>query len=137
MPVWAETASPTTWHPEHVSERYGLFMIIVLGESVLAASLAIQSVASAGLTSELIAIIVGGHLILFSMWWVYFDRPDERLLSSTRTAVFWGYMHLPIFAAVAAGGPVWPWQLRVQQGIVSSGRRRVAPQSRCRWPSTS
>ena len=105
VPVWAEKASPTTWHPEHISERYGLFMIIVLGESVLAASLAIQSATSgSGLTTELIAIIAGGLLILFSMWWIYFDRPEERLLSSTRTAFLWSYMHLPIFAAVAAVG---------------------------------
>ncbi len=105
VPVWAEAASPTTWHREHISERYGLFMIIVLGESVLAASLAIQSATSdAGLTSELVTIIVGGLLILFSMWWLYFDRPQEQLLSSTRTAFIWSYMHLPIFAAAAAVG---------------------------------
>ena len=105
VPVWAEAASPTTWNREHISERYGLFMIIVLGESVLAASLAIQS-ATRGtpFTGELLAIIVGGLLILFSMWWLYFDRPQEQLLSSPRTAFLWSYMHLPIFAAVAAVG---------------------------------
>src|SRR5262245_62126289 len=36
VPVWAERASPTPWHPHHIAERYGLFTIIVLGESVLA-----------------------------------------------------------------------------------------------------
>src|SRR5262245_30698653 len=44
VPAWAERAGRTTFHPEHIAERYGLFMIIVLGESVLAASLAIQGV---------------------------------------------------------------------------------------------
>ena len=37
--------SPTSWHAGHIAERYGLFTILVLGESVLAASVAIQSVA--------------------------------------------------------------------------------------------
>lgn len=40
--MWHQATSAMPWHAEHISERYGLFMIIVLGESVLAASLAIQ-----------------------------------------------------------------------------------------------
>jgi low temperature requirement protein LtrA len=105
VPMWAENASPTTWHPGHIVERYGLFMIIVLGESVLAASLAIQSATSGTeLTGELLQLIVGGLLIIYSMWWIYFDRPEERLLSSTRTALVWSNVHFPIFASVAAVG---------------------------------
>lgn len=105
VPVWAERASTTTWHPGHIAERYGLFTIIVLGESVVAASLAIRSATSgAGVTSELTTIIIGGLLILFSMWWLHFDRPGDRLLASTRTAYVWGYGHLPMFASVAAAG---------------------------------
>jgi hypothetical protein len=84
VPVWAESAGRTPWHPEHIAERYGLFTIIVLGESVLAASLAIQSArTNGGLSAELVTVIVGGLLILFSMWWLYFDRPADRLLPST------------------------------------------------------
>ena len=105
VPVWAESAAPTPWHPEHIAERYGLFTIIVLGESVLAASLAIQSARNnGGLTGELLAIIVGGLLILFSMWWLYFDRPADRLIPSAGTAFIWGYGHLPVFASIAALG---------------------------------
>jgi low temperature requirement protein LtrA len=105
VPVWAESASPTTWHPGHIIERYGLFMIIVLGESVLAASIAIRSATSAGdLGAELIEIIVGGLLIVFSIWWLYFDRPGERWLTSTGSAIVWGYTHLLVFASVAAVG---------------------------------
>jgi low temperature requirement protein LtrA len=105
VPVWAESAGPTPWHPAHIAERYGLFTIIVLGESVLAASLAIQSATSAGgLTAELLAVIVGGLLILFSIWWLYFDRPADQLLASTRAAFVWGYGHLPVFASVAGVG---------------------------------
>ena len=43
MPVWAERAGPTTWHPDHIAERYGLLTLIVLGESILAATIAVQS----------------------------------------------------------------------------------------------
>ncbi len=44
IPIWAESASATPWHKHHISERYGLLTIIVLGESVLAAILALQAV---------------------------------------------------------------------------------------------
>ena len=43
VPVWAERTATTTWHPHHIAERYGLFTLIVLGESVAAATLAIKS----------------------------------------------------------------------------------------------
>src|SRR5262245_5976352 len=33
LPMWAEKATPTTWHPHHITERYGLLTLIVLGES--------------------------------------------------------------------------------------------------------
>jgi low temperature requirement protein LtrA len=80
-------------------------MIIVLGESVLAASFAIQGVLGAnGVTFDLVAAIVGSLLIVYSIWWIYFDRPDEHLLDSVPTALAWNYLHLPIFAAGAAVG---------------------------------
>jgi low temperature requirement protein LtrA len=105
VPVWAESASPTTWHAEHIEERYGLFMIIVLGESVLAASLAIQAATTdGGVTGELAGIAAGGLLILFSIWWLYFDRPEELLLTSTRSVYAWAYTHFLVFASLAAVG---------------------------------
>jgi low temperature requirement protein LtrA len=77
VPAWAQRPARTTFHPEHIAERYGLFMIIVLGESVLAASLAIQEVMDrGGLTFDLVGVIAGSLLIVFSMWWIYFARPE-------------------------------------------------------------
>lgn len=105
VPVWAERSAPTTWHPGHIAERYGLFNIIVLGESVLAASIAIQSAfREGGVAGELAPVVVGGLLILFSMWWLYFDRPMEGLLTSLPRAFLWGYGHYAIFASGAAVG---------------------------------
>lgn len=104
VPIWAERAARTTWHPGHIAERYGLFMIIVLGEGVLAASMAVQLVVSDGLTGEVLTVIVGGLLILYSMWWLYYDRPDEHLLDRVGTAFVWSLLHMPIFAGAAAVG---------------------------------
>ena len=105
VPVWAERAAGTTWHPDHVAERYGLFTIIVLGESILAGSLAIEAVASAGLfTVDLVSTIVGGLVIVLAMWWLYFERPFRWRLDTQVQAFTWGYGHLPIWAAAAAVG---------------------------------
>lgn len=70
VPLWAEsTGKATTWHPEHIVERYGLFTIIVLGESILSASMAIQAAMKVGaLDAQMFYLIVGGVLIVFSMW---------------------------------------------------------------------
>lgn len=105
VPMWAERGAPTTWHPHHIAERYGLLTLIVLGESILSANAAIQSALAAGAAlSELIPVIIGGLLIVYSMWWVYFDRPVHDLLTNIRKAFVWGYGHYFVFASAAAVG---------------------------------
>jgi len=105
VPVMAERAAETTWHPEHIAERYGLFSIIVLGESVLSASLAVQNALdNEAALSSLLSVAGGGIVIVFGMWWLYFDRPASQLLTSMRVALFWGYGHYLIFASAAAVG---------------------------------
>lgn len=105
VPVWAERAGATPWHPHHIAERYGLLTLIVLGESVLSASTAIQSALDAhALTPRLLAVIVGGVVIVFAMWWIYFDAPAHHLLTHRRVAFIWGYGHLIVFASAAAVG---------------------------------
>jgi low temperature requirement protein LtrA len=105
IPAWAEQSGMTPWHPHHIAERYGLMTIIVLGESMLAATLAAQeAIASGPAMVDLAPLIVGGLLIVFTMWWLYFDRSPEGLLTSLRRAITWGYAHYLVFAAAAAVG---------------------------------
>jgi low temperature requirement protein LtrA len=105
VPIWAERASPTTWHVHHIRERYGLFTLIVLGEVLLSTSTAIQSASDAGfMNGGLISIIIGGLLIVYAMWWLYFYQPVPNLMTSLRTAFIWSYGHWLIFAASAAVG---------------------------------
>jgi low temperature requirement protein LtrA len=105
LPAWAERASPTTWHPHHIAERYGLLTLIVLGESILSATTAIESAFTSGnALSDLAPLIVGGLLIVYSMWWIYFDRPVHDLLTSIRKAFVWGYGHYFVFGSAAAVG---------------------------------
>jgi low temperature requirement protein LtrA len=105
VPVWAERAAPTSWHRSHISERYGLFTIIVLGETILAASLAIEAALTGGAGGgELWSVIAGGLLIVLSMWWLYFDGPELEAAGTSVVAFVWGYGHLAIFGSAAAVG---------------------------------
>jgi low temperature requirement protein LtrA len=106
VPILAERHGTTTWHPHHIAERYGLFTLIVLGESVLAATLAVQSALDAGQALDSLLVIGGGGLlIVFSMWWVYFSVPSEEPVTETGLDSFrWGYGHYFVFASAAAVG---------------------------------
>jgi low temperature requirement protein LtrA len=105
VPVWAERAARTPWHAHHIAERYGLMTLIVLGESILAATIAVQAAMESGVAAgRLLSIAGGGLLILFSMWWLYFAEQAHERLRGRREAFVWGYGHLVIFAAAAAVG---------------------------------
>ena len=104
VPVWAERAARTTWHPHHIAERYGLFTLIVLGESVLAATTAMQSAFDGRRGGSLVTLAVGGLLIVFAMWWLYFAKPAYPFLTSNRVGFVWGYGHYFVFASAAAVG---------------------------------
>ena len=98
-------ADATPWHPHHIAERYGLLHIIVLGEIVLSTTLAVQ----AGLDGDGTgcgAVAASGLVIVFALWWLYFDQPAHELLAGQRCAspFVWGYGHYFVFASAAAVG---------------------------------
>jgi low temperature requirement protein LtrA len=113
IPLWAEAAGRTSWHPGHIAERYGLFTIIVLGEALLAPTVGVEVALQHHTTFAALApVIVGGLLIIFSMWWIYFDMPSEQIVGQVRQAFshrlsgafIWGYGHYFVFATAAATG---------------------------------
>ena len=103
--------APTTWHPHHIAERYGLFFIIVLGETILSSTLAVQE-AFTGATEHRVAVAavtLGGVLIVFSLWWLYFSREAAEVLErarrdGTHVPYLFGFGHYLIYAAAAAVG---------------------------------
>ncbi|MFF3442749.1 low temperature requirement protein A [Streptosporangium sp. NPDC002721] len=106
VPRWAERAGATSWHPHHIAERYGLFTIILLGESVLAATTGVQgAIEAAEVGVSLVVIAVSGLVLLFALWWLYFLAPTgEGLTDRRHRSYLWGYGHYGIFAALAALG---------------------------------
>ncbi|MEV7403610.1 low temperature requirement protein A [Streptomyces sp. NPDC091267] len=105
VPVWAERAATTTWHPHHIAERYGLFTLIVLGESITAATGAVRvALDTHAPLGDLAALVVGGILTVFALWWLYFAQSAPELLTTLRVALLWGYGHYFVFASAAAVG---------------------------------
>lgn len=113
IPIWAESVGRTTWHPNHIAERYGGFTIIVLGESVLSATIGVQrALDGSNSIGDITTAIAGGLLILFAMWWLYFSVPGELATArarvsfedSTKLAFLWGYGHYFVFACAALTG---------------------------------
>ncbi|MEE9311434.1 MAG: low temperature requirement protein A [Planctomycetota bacterium] len=105
VPAIASRSTDLPWHAHHIAERYGLLTIIVIGESVLAATLAVQKAVDAGsVSADLVPVIAGSPLIVFSMWWLYFLLPAPDILTSFRKSFVWGYGHAPIFMSAAAVG---------------------------------
>ncbi|WIV57134.1 low temperature requirement protein A [Amycolatopsis nalaikhensis] len=108
VPIWAESHRGTSWHPHHIAERYGLFTLIVLGEVILSATNAVkEGNAEPGHLGALISLAAAGLVLVFSMWWLYFDRPGHTRLvrrPTMFTSMSWGYGHYFIFASAAAVG---------------------------------
>jgi low temperature requirement protein LtrA len=84
----------------HLPERWALFTLIVLGESVVAVA-----VATAGahwhFTSAAVAVL--GFAAVAAIWWLYFDRQaGVALRGSTMSVVVYSYAHLPLLVGLAA-----------------------------------
>jgi low temperature requirement protein LtrA len=92
-------------HPEHLPERFGLFTIILLGESVAAAIHGLDH--AAPLRPESIAVVVAAALLSFLLWTGYFERARgiaERHVADEgagRRLRLWAYGHIPLYLGVA------------------------------------
>ncbi|MCW2796447.1 low temperature requirement protein A [Nocardioides sp.] len=108
-PVLAESrGGGTPWHPHHIAERYGLLVIIALGEGLLgtmASLTAIVGVRGPGWSVDVAVLGLAGTAMTFGMWWSYFTVPSGPLLHAHRERSFgWGYGHIPFFGATVAVG---------------------------------
>jgi low temperature requirement protein LtrA len=106
VPYWAERPGMTTWHPHHIAERYGLFAIILLGETIAVLAIGDSQVVSAGdRVGPLIAAGISALVLVFGLWWLYFLQPAGDGLAAHREGAFlWGYGHCLVFAGLGALG---------------------------------
>ena len=106
LPRWGETPM-TEWEIDagHFAERFQLFVIIVLGESIVLTGATATDV---GLTSSVVVALGVAFLSSVALWWLYFGQAattavrriaaDEAPGRVGRDA--YTYLHLPIVAGI-------------------------------------
>lgn len=89
---------------QKLPERFGLFVIIVLGESLVGVVNGLSDVERLDLGTLLRFTL--GFALGFGLWWVYFDyigRREPDSLSRWRF-FWWSYLHLPLVIGVTVVG---------------------------------
>jgi low temperature requirement protein LtrA len=98
MRRWGEALRPD---PHHLSERVGLFTIIVLGEAfikVVGSTLG-EEHQPFGLNGA------AGMVVVACLWWVYFDHANSTTVRESAPARFsWFLAHLPLAIGITAVG---------------------------------
>jgi low temperature requirement protein LtrA len=103
----APSVTEDAWHVStaHFSERFGLFVIIALGESIVLTG---STISSADLDAATIAAFATAFLITAALWWLYFTyvvRIAERRLelATNRTRMArdaYTYLHVVFVAGI-------------------------------------
>jgi low temperature requirement protein LtrA len=101
--------SMTHWQIEgaHFGERFQLFVIIALGESIVLAG---ATASDTGLSLDVVAALLLAFLSSTALWWLYFGQAAGRVLEEIRAATaeqrgkigrdIYTYLHLPIVAGI-------------------------------------
>lgn len=103
------TAKNVPAQVSHMDERFGLFTLIVLGETIVAVALGIK-----GIHWHLFESLnsISGFCCAIAMWKLYFTNSDEQVINKAlrgdRWKLFWsfvyGYSHFLIFISIPAFG---------------------------------
>ena len=109
----------------HLPERFGLFTLILLGESVVAVMQGMESQDRWTPAAAMSAFL--GMGISFLIWWWYFDGAlgaSEQPIRSRRDALrfnVWSYAHFPLYLGIVVTG------VGVQRIVSAASRYMLAP----------
>ncbi|WP_136646734.1 low temperature requirement protein A [Tabrizicola sp. YIM 78059] len=93
-------------HPEHLLERFGLFTIILLGETAAAAVNALDH--GTELHGDTLVVALLGAFLGFLYWVGYFRRArgiaERHVADATagRNLRLWAYGHIPLYLRIAS-----------------------------------
>ena len=105
----AGTTPMSQWQIEgaHFGERFQLFVIIALGESIVLAG---ATASDTGLSVDVVAALLLAFLSSTALWWLYFGQVAGAVLERIRGAMaeergqigrdIYTYLHLPIVAGI-------------------------------------
>jgi len=108
-PITYATIRSVPAQVSHMDERFGLFVIIVLGEAVLAVA---TGVTDSNWQWRAALTALGGFIAAVSFWWMYFERADHSVIHSNLRggkrallrSYIYGYSHVLVFAGIVATG---------------------------------
>jgi len=86
-------------HASHMTERYGLFTLIVLGESVISVA---QGAAGVDWEPGTLAVALTGFLVVACLWWIYFEYISGLANRSVLQGLCFSYAHLPLLAGLVS-----------------------------------
>jgi len=96
--IWFKKQPLSDISASHIPERFGLFTIIVLGESVVAAA---RGLTAQSWKPEAVATAAFGFLVAICVWWIYF-RHLERAIGRFRlgSGQPYIYSHVPFLIGI-------------------------------------
>jgi low temperature requirement protein LtrA len=109
----------------HLPERFGLFTLILLGESVVAVMQGMESQEEWPPAAALSAFL--GMAVSFLIWWWYFDGAGgagEQPVRTRRDAVrfhVWSYAHFPLYLGIIVTG------VGVQRIVTAAAHDNLSP----------
>ena len=102
LPRTRELQSRFALHVHHIRERFGIFVIIVLGESFIKV---ITSTLKIAATFDILIFSVLGIFVVFGLWWLYFSKMEVTEIRADHFAPYiWIYAHLPLTIGFTAFG---------------------------------
>ena len=81
----------------HLQERLGLFLMLVIGESMIVVALA-NTATSLSVTEP--AVIFSGLAFMVALWWLYFDHSDRYQGVRPRSLFFFIHAHALMFGSL-------------------------------------
>jgi low temperature requirement protein LtrA len=109
-PITYATIRSVPTQVSHMDERFGLFMIIVLGEAIVSVASGVSGIKwqwQETLTA------ISGFVVATSLWWLYFECAEDSVINQAlrsnrkRTLLrsfVYGYSHVFVFAGIVASG---------------------------------
>ncbi len=98
--VSAPAGRPAPMNVTHIPERFGLFMFIVLGQSV---AHLVSATTQRPWTLQLIVVLAAAYGSIVALWWISLRAVDATAVArGPRSALAYMFVQLPMFAGIAA-----------------------------------